>query len=127
MNRSIPSAAPASPFPADTRWVSPLAEAAARLECAIRQHASVPGERVAARALTEAFIRFTRLLLPHAGGEASAAIVELCVLETVRAALERRAAGPSPSAAVVECPAGPLVDDTRQQATTNPHRQDDTP
>jgi hypothetical protein len=127
MNRPDPSAAPASPLPAAGRWASPLAEAAALLEGAIRHHASVPGDRAAARAMTEAFMRFTRLLLPHAGGEASAAIVELCVLETVRAALARRAAGPSPSATVVECPAGPLVSDTRRQATTNPHRQDDTP
>ncbi len=72
-----------------------LGAAAGELESALAAFARAPfgDSGGATRAMAGAFLDFTRHLLPVAPPDVVAGVVQLCVLETVRARMEDEAAG----------------------------------
>ena len=101
-------------------WASTMVESAAELAGFLREYHERPREREARRSMVAAFMNLGRRLLPDAAQETVTAIVELCVMETVRAAAAEGGRASRP----VECRAAPLVDESDALTEKNTSSQD---
>ena len=89
-------------------WASTMVESAAELDGFLREYRERPREREVRRAMVAAFMNLGRRLLPDAAQETVTAIVELCVMETVRSAAATGGVASRP----VECRAASDVDES---------------
>ena len=103
-------------------WASTMVESAAELDGFLREYRERPREREVRRAMVAAFMNLGRRLLPDAAQETVTAIVELCVMETVRSAAATGGVASRP----VECRAVSDVDESDASSRKITSSQDTT-